>query len=211
MSATPEIEEVPVTCVKVSAEEAKRQMEETTKAELAKLTQLMKTQKIPERRDIMSENDSDSESDYSSSDEDYVPSKRKRISPSQSLQVDVESKMYVDNQNLWKKIHKYGLELHRSQKELHYMQLELNNKCIEYNTLELECKKIDEYKERCATVTSTKDLLIIFLYAQIFINALFIIDYASNHKFFPFYYYMVVKLLKYSVVTCVKLVQNIEL
>ena len=136
MSTTPVADkEVPVSCVRVSSEQANESMKQTTEAELAKLAELMKTQKIPPRRDIESDSDCDSdESDNDSSDEDYIPSKRKRVSQN-ALSASVETKMYKDNQELWKKINKYSLELNRTQKELHYLQLELNNKILECNDL----------------------------------------------------------------------------
>ena len=130
--------EEPISCVKVSQEEAARSCKETTEAELSKLAKLIQTRKIPPRRDISSDEESemiDSESDY----EEHIPtSKIQKRNKSQN----VESKMYIDNQQLWKKIHKYGIELNKVEKELHYMQLELNNKTIFCNELQEKCKTI---------------------------------------------------------------------
>ena len=186
MTSTPENHES--NCAKVSVEDAQKQMKETTESELAKLAELMKTQKIPSRYDIISDEEIDtSTSEDSDFDSDYVqPQKRRRQSTkSMHIQQDVESKMYIDNQKLWKKIHKYGIELNKHQKELHYMQLELNNKSIECNDYKQKCKDIDLLLEENKTIYNK---LIYIRYYNVFysiIIAFCAIDYIKQHTFFP--------------------------
>ena len=182
MSTTPDNTQF---CTKVSADEAKKQMQETTQAELAKLAELMKTQKLPVRRDIMSDEESVNSDDSDSDDEDYVPSKRKRTHKP-VLQQDVESKMYLDNQNLWKKIHKYGIELNRNQKELHYLQLELNNKTVDCNELKDKCRSIDILTEQNQKLNKTLLIFKIWNYFYFFMLCLVATDYVSEHTFFEY-------------------------
>ena len=164
-----------VGCVKMTPEEAAKIARQTTENELAKLAEIIKNKKIPARNDV-SESESDSDTD-DSSDEDFVPSKRKRTNNSIQLQQNVESKMYVDNQNLWKKIHKYGIELNRVQKELHYLQLELNNKTI-------DCNKSKEQLVTIETLTYENKKLKLFYYYGLFLLLIFVIDYGTHHMFF---------------------------
>ena len=182
MSNIPESAEVPVSCVKVSPEEAKRQMQDTTEAELAKLAELMKTQKFSGRKDVMSESESNHSEDDDSDDEDYIPAKRKRVSKAHQ---DVESKMYIDNQKLWQKIHKYGIELNRTEKELHYMQLELNNKTVECNDLKNVNKALVEVQTTNTRLVKTNRILVVYLKLMLFVLLMTSVDYAYEHTFFP--------------------------
>ena len=194
MSNTPEIAEVPVSCTKVSPEEAERKMRETTEAELAKLAELMKTQKIPARKDVMSDSE-ESDSD-DSDDEDYIPSKRKRVSkPQHVVQQDVESKMYIDNQKLWQKIHKYGIELNRAEKELHYMQLELNNKTVECNEMKSLNKELISVNHTNTKLKKQLWNMQYYLYFYVFLLFMCIVDYICDHTFFPNVSYVIMKML----------------
>jgi len=176
-------------CVKMTAEEAAKIAKQTTENELAKLAEIMKNQKLPARNDVLDEVEFDSDvsdTEDSSDDEDFVPSKRKRNSSSNSIQLhqNVESKMYVDNQNLWKKIHKYGIELNRVQKELHYLQLELNNKTIEYNKQKEQCKTIETFTNENKKLQTKLIYFKVFNYYCIFLITTFAIDYSTRHMFF---------------------------
>ena len=207
MTSTPE--KCEGSCAKVSVEEAQKQMKETTEAELSKLAELMKTHRIPVRQDVMSEeeiNTDTSDSEESEYDSDYVPSKRKRQSTkSMHLQQDVESKMYIDNQKLWKKIHKYGIELNRHQKELHYMQLELNNKNIECNDYKQKCKNIDILLEKNKIIYQRLIYIRYYNIFYAFLLALCAIDYIKQHTFFPKVGSLVFFVTKLFFVFCMKL------
>lgn len=185
MSSTPVQD--PISCKKVSKEEAQKQMRETTEAELAKLAELMKTQKIPQRDDVMSEEENDTDDTTDSDDDsDYVPSKRKRNSTKQmQFQQNVEAKMYSDNQKLHKKIHKYGLELHRVQKELHYIQLELNNKTLECNELKIKSRQVEIYENSNKTLCKKLKFFQLCNIVNLVIVFSAFIDYKSAHAFFP--------------------------
>ena len=198
MSNTPEIQE-PISCVKVSPEEAARTSKETTEAELSKLAELMKTKKIPPRRHISS--DEESETSYSDSDdEDYIPKSKtqKRNKPQ-----NVESKMYIDNQQLWKKIHKYGIELNKVQKELHYMQLELNNKSIECNELQEKCKTIVVFENKNKELSKKNNHLTICNLIYFFLLFCTFIDYSVGHIFFEKVFYFMFIVFKQTLNICV--------
>lgn len=175
----------PVSCVKVSSAEAKASMKSTTEAELAKLAQTLKNQKPIEREDhILSDDENDdSNCDSDSSEEDYIPEKKyKRKSKHQS----VEIKMYNDNQDLWRKIHKYSIELNKTQKQLNYLQLENNNKNIEIIEFKSKMQKND-------IIYSENKLLklkyVVVFWAMIlstFLNIVLLIDYQSEHVFFHY-------------------------
>ena len=185
MSDTPEVEE-PISCVKVSSEEAQRKMRETTETELAKLAEIMKTQKIPSRNEVISDTEtSDSDNDDCSDYEDYIPSKRKRISKQSIVPQDVESKMYIDNQKLWQKIHKYGIELNRTEKELHYMQLELNNKTVECNEMKNLNKELISVNYTNTKLKKQLWNMQIYFYFYVFLLFMCIVDYICDHTFFP--------------------------
>lgn len=212
MTSTPE--KCEGSCAKVSVEEAQKQMKETTEAELTKLAELMKTQKIPSRHDIMSEeeiNTDTSDSEDSDCDSDYIPSKRNRQNIKTMHIQNVESKMYVDNQKLWKKIHKYGIELNRHQKELHYMQLELNNKTIECNDYKNKCKSI-VFLQRENKIVLKKLMYIRYyniMYA--FLLTLCAIDYIKQHTFFPKMGSLIFLASKFFLLFCAKLKNNLLL
>jgi hypothetical protein len=184
--------EEPISCVKVSQEEAARSCKETTEAELSKLAKLIQTRKIPPRRDISSDEESemiDSESDY----EEHIPtSKIQKRNKSQN----VESKMYIDNQQLWKKIHKYGIELNKVEKELHYMQLELNNKTIFCNELQEKCKTIIFLENKNYELFKKINYLRICILIYFFLLFCIVIDYSVDHTFFTKTFHLILFLVK---------------
>tara|TARA_B110000977_G_scaffold189690_1_gene259567 strand:- start:1732 stop:2316 length:585 start_codon:yes stop_codon:yes gene_type:complete len=183
----PEIKK-PDSCIKVSAEEAKKQMENTTRNELAKLSELIKTQKIPDRRDVLSEEelDTDYTSDYTT-DEECMPAKRKRkTTKSVRFQQDVESKMYTDNQILWKKIHKYGIELNRSEKEFRYIQLELNNMTVQRNEYAETCKCIEDYTKHNKNLVKRLNFYKFLHIVHTILLICYAIDYNTRNTFFKY-------------------------
>jgi hypothetical protein len=186
MNATPDIQETtPISCVKVSPEEADLKMRETTQKELTKLAELMKTQKLPVREDIIESDEEESSCDSESEDdEDYVPTKRKRTSKEHNGYVSVESKMYQDNQKLWKRIHKYGIELNKTHKELHYMQLELNNKHIECEEEKSKSNTVDIYQKSNKQIKQELKRIYFFNFIYQLTIICFLLDYSSSHVFF---------------------------
>ena len=173
--------EVPISCVKVTPEESEKEMRATTETELEKLAEMLKTQKIPEYNNIMSE--SSINSDISDSDdEDYIPPKRKRnTNKAMNYFQNVETKMYNDNQKLWKKIHQNGIELNRVEKELHYTKLELNNKIIECNDYRKRAVNTKIFEEKCTRLQ--KDMKYVQFCNLLYVIFLFFIalDYSTKH------------------------------
>ena len=92
--------------------------------------------------------------------------------------------MYLDNQKLWKKINKYGIELNRTQKELHYLQLELNNKNIECNEYKVFSRDIKEYQNKNQILYDRVHHANVYNTIYTFLIICCMIDYSTNHTFF---------------------------
>lgn len=136
----------------VSPEEAAKVSEEKTKKELEKLQKDIQKNGFQNPSDIddsdsdsQTDTDSDSDSDYtyeseSESDVEYVKKTKKK----KKKQPSMDTRMYNDNQNLWKKIQKLEGSLKKTEKELRYMKYEHNNKCIEITDLQNKNLKLKE-------------------------------------------------------------------
>ena len=103
---------------------------ETITPELEKHARSIKEHGFPMKKpnsDLEMSTDSDSESDS-----DFEP-ERKRKSFKKNLHgMDM---LYVDNQNLWKKLAKVKSELNVVEERLRYLQLEHNNKIVDISDL----------------------------------------------------------------------------
>lgn len=193
----------------VSPEEAAKMTEEKTKQELEKLQQTLKAQG-PKFEDYKNPSDiedddssqswcseSDTESD-SDSESDYVKKpKRKAKHP-----VSMDTRMYNDNQKLWKRIQKLEGALSKSDKELRYLKYEYNNKCIEITELQDKTTKLnDAIKKHVSKAKDTdkemqkmtdrraKDTILLFgCYLYIF---LMIVNYKFEVPVFDFGYKVV--------------------
>lgn len=103
---------------------------ETVTPELEKHARAIKEQGFPMKKNNPElEVSSESESDMSDSesDSDYAPKKK-----SHKKQIPTGMDMiYIDNQNLWKKLAKVKGELNIVEERLRYLQLEHNNKVVD--------------------------------------------------------------------------------
>ena len=80
--------------------------------------------------------ESESESD---NEEETLKPKQKPKPP-----MNVQDRMYCDNQKLWSKLQKVSQEFDKTEEKLHYMKLEHNNKCVEVSN----CKqKLTDFRQ----------------------------------------------------------------
>lgn len=176
-------QQVPTYSVQYSSEDAKKKMEETTRQELEKLMQEVKNkEKLPKVESESFESESESESE-----EEYIPKVKKR-KMNDRRDIDVNSKMYNDNQMLWKKC--ANLEKERASIEIkyHYAKLDLNNALLEVGKFKSE-KSVNEKNlkelevmKRVVILFKVYVLLSVFLYMNIGV------DYVSGHIYFRFIY-----------------------
>lgn len=111
---------------KCSPEQMNAISEEKTRIELEKL-----------HRDIKNENNQDYVSETSNSDIE---------TDTNYNSISMETRMYIDNQNLWKKNHILNTKIEKLNNKLRYLNYEYNNSCVDISDLKNDLAKYKNYK-----------------------------------------------------------------
>ena len=173
--------------LKKSQEEAAKASVEKTKLELEKLQESIKQTnafhdndyKNPSDIESSDNTDDDDDDDGSDSEEDS-----RRIVTRKNKSVNMDIRMYNDNQKLWKKNQKLKIELERTNKALRYLKLDHNNKCIDITSLSEEKKIFKKDKLFMKNIVRT---FMIRLYTCYFIIIIMTMNYTFN---IPIYEYL---------------------
>jgi uncharacterized protein YxeA len=129
----------------MTSEQAEKVSNDLTKVSLEKLQKNIQQTNAFEVPKFTSISDDDHESDASSVSIDSSNYKKQQRS---SYKSDINQAMYRDNQKLWEKNQKLGIQIERANKASRYLKMDHNNKCIELTegVKRIECLQVQEKK-----------------------------------------------------------------
>lgn len=134
-----------MTTPKITVDTSNKIVEDTTEQQLADMASRVKEA----GRAVFDDNvpygsDEDSSND-DTSDDDYIPPVNNRCTDRSNV-LSASDRIYMDNQNLWKKMTKASATSERLEERIRYLQLDMNNKIVECDK---HVKNVTRLKELC--------------------------------------------------------------